>query len=52
MSKKETVFVGTYTQPILFGTGQILQGKGKGIYRYELDLDTGAIEQVGLHRTW
>ena len=47
MSKKETVFVGTYTQPILFGTGQILQGKGKGIYRYELDLDTGAIEQVG-----
>ena len=46
MSKKETIFVGTYTQPILFGTGQVLRGKGKGIYRYELDLGTGAIEQT------
>ena len=41
---REVIYVGTYTQPILFGTGQILEGKGKGIYRYELDTDTGAIE--------
>ncbi len=26
-------FVGTYTEPILFGTGQVFCGKGKGIYR-------------------
>ena len=24
--------VGTYTEPILFGTGEVFQGKGKGIY--------------------
>ncbi len=27
---------GTYTQPILFGTGEVLDAKGKGIYLYEL----------------
>ncbi len=43
---KEVIFVGTYTQPILFGTGQILEGKGKGIYRYELDLESGMIRQM------
>lgn len=42
------VFVGTYTDPILFGTGEILQGKGKGIYGYRIDPATGALEQVGL----
>ncbi|MBE0532343.1 MAG: lactonase family protein [Rhodospirillales bacterium] len=42
------VFVGTYTDPILFGTGEILQGKGKGIYVYRLDPASGALEQVGL----
>lgn len=31
------VYVGTYTEPILFGTGQIYQGKGKGLYRYDID---------------
>lgn len=48
MGRKETVFVGTYTQPILFGTGQVLEGKGKGIYLYELDLDTGAMVQTDM----
>ena len=24
--------VGTYSEPILFGTGEILQGKGIGVY--------------------
>jgi 6-phosphogluconolactonase len=49
MNKKScAVFVGTYTEPILFGTGQILEGKGKGIYSFFLDLDTGALEPAGL----
>lgn len=47
MNNKETLFVGTYTQPILFGTGQVLEGKGQGIYRYELDLATGALTLAG-----
>lgn len=29
---KQYFFVGTYTEPILFGTGQIFQGKGEGLY--------------------
>lgn len=39
------VFVGTYTQPIRFGTGQILEGKGKGIYCYTMDLTTGKLTE-------
>ncbi|HEY9053213.1 MAG TPA: lactonase family protein, partial [Rectinemataceae bacterium] len=33
-----TLLVGTYTQPIRFGTGKILEGKGAGIYCFRLDL--------------
>ena len=40
------VFVGTYTDPILFGTGKILQGKGEGIYVYRLDQSSGGLEFV------
>ena len=41
------VFIGTYTDPILFGTGKILQGKGEGIYVYRLDPSSGSLEFVG-----
>jgi 6-phosphogluconolactonase len=41
------VFIGTYTDPILFGTGQVLQGKGEGIYVFRLDESSGALEAVG-----
>jgi 6-phosphogluconolactonase len=37
------VFVGTYTDPILFGTGKVLQGKGEGIYVYRLDQSSGGL---------
>ena len=37
------VFVGTYTEPILFGTGAVLQGKGEGIYAYRLDESTATL---------
>ena len=36
MMARTMVLVGTYTQPILFGTGEILEAKGKGVYLYEL----------------
>ena len=32
-------FVGTYTEPILFGTGQVFCGKGKGIMIWETSDD-------------
>ena len=41
------VYVGTYTDPILFGTGEIFQGQGKGIYCYDLDPSTGHLAHVG-----
>ena len=28
---KQFFCLGTYTEPILFGTGEVFQGKGKGV---------------------
>jgi 6-phosphogluconolactonase len=42
------LYVGTYTMPILFGTGEILEGKGKGIHRYRMDSSTGMLSEDGL----
>ena len=43
MAEKTMFYVGTYTHPIKFGTGQILDSKGKGIYLLELDLESGSL---------
>jgi 6-phosphogluconolactonase len=48
MPKQRLVFVGTYTEPILFGSGKILEGKGRGIYAFWLDASTGSLEPCGL----
>jgi 6-phosphogluconolactonase len=47
MGKDIFVYVGTYTEPIRFGTGKILDGKGKGIYIFRMDPSSGAMEPVG-----
>ncbi|MEZ5666320.1 MAG: lactonase family protein [Alphaproteobacteria bacterium] len=39
----QILFAGTYTEPILFGTGQVLQGTGKGIHAYAFDAAAGAL---------
>lgn len=44
MSADYMVFVGTYTDPILFGTGKILKGKGVGIYTCRMDPESGELE--------
>ncbi|HTX71963.1 MAG TPA: lactonase family protein [Rectinemataceae bacterium] len=41
------VFVGTYTDRILFGSGHVLQGKGEGIYVYRFDEVRGTLRLVG-----
>ncbi len=46
MREEILVYIGTYTDPVLFGTGQVLQGKGKGIYLCRLDLGSGRLEPV------
>ncbi len=48
MSTQRLVYIGTYTEPILFGTGKILEGQGKGIYGYRLDVASGATAQCSL----
>ena len=44
----DLVYVGTYSEPILFGTGQVVQGLGKGIYAFRLNAATGALEPAGV----
>jgi 6-phosphogluconolactonase len=46
MASDVLVYVGTYTEPIRFGTGRVLQGKGEGIYVYRLDQASGALEPL------
>jgi 6-phosphogluconolactonase len=43
MANEMPVYVGTYTEPIRFGTGKILEGKGEGIYLYRMHPMTGAL---------
>ena len=42
------VFIGTYTAPIRFGTGQVLEGKGKGIYAFWFDAGSGTLAPAGV----
>lgn len=37
---QHTVLVGTYTEIVHFGTGQIFSGKGRGIHAIRIDTDT------------
>lgn len=48
MSAHRLAYVGTYSEPILFGTGQVVQGRGKGIYRFRFDPEAGALELDGI----
>jgi 6-phosphogluconolactonase len=45
-----TVFVGTYTETIHFGSGKVLEGKGEGIHAFRLDPESGALEALGVTR--
>lgn len=40
---KQYFCLGTYTEPILFGTGEVFQGKGKGVYI--CSIENGIIKQ-------
>ena len=42
------VYVGTYSEPIRFGTGQVLEGRGEGIYAFRFDAATGALHRVAV----
>lgn len=48
MANHDLVYVGTYSEPLLFGTGQVVQGLGKGIYCFRFDEAAGALNLVGI----
>jgi 6-phosphogluconolactonase len=48
MTIKDLIYVGTYTEAILFGTGQVLQGKGKGIYSFKFDQAANTLKLHGI----
>ncbi len=48
MTKIQSIYVGTYSLPIRFGTGEILEGKGKGIYLYEFDTESAVLSLVNV----
>lgn len=49
MGNKQYIYVGTYSLPIKFGTGEILNGKGKGIYLYEFDTETAKLKLINVN---
>jgi len=46
MTTNDLVYIGTYSEPIVFGTGQVLQGKGLGIYANRFNRTIGALEPL------
>ena len=46
-NKDILVFVGTYSEDILFGNGEVLHGKGEGIYIFRLNPKTGELTLLG-----
>jgi len=42
---KKRIYVGTYSEPLIFGTGERVPGRGKGIHILELDTDTGILRE-------
>ncbi len=42
------VYVGTYSEPLVSGTGELVPAKGKGIYAFRLDSAKGALVPVGV----
>ena len=40
------LYVGTYSEPILFGTGEVFQGRGEGLYACDFDGEAIRVLQV------
>lgn len=47
MKNAMLLFTGGYTEPILQGTGEIVQGRAKGIASYEFDAERGTLKRLG-----
>ena len=43
MNQIARLYVGTYSRPLIFGTGEVFEGKGKGIHAYLFDMEKGTL---------
>lgn len=50
MAQAARVFVGTYTESMRFGTGELFEGQGEGIHVFELDPEAGELTPVNVVR--
>ena len=48
MMNRKLLYIGTYTEDIKFGTGQILEAKGEGVYLYRLNQEDGSLEYLNV----
>ena len=47
MNQIARLYVGTYSRPLVFGTGEVFQGKGKGVHTYLFDMEKGTLREEG-----
>ena len=47
MNQIARFYVGTYSRPLIFGTGEVFEGKGKGIHTYLFDIEKGTLMEEG-----
>ena len=50
MNQIARLYVGTYSRPLIFGTGEVFEGKGKGIHAYLFDMEKGTLQEEGAFR--
>lgn len=50
MNQIARLYVGTYSRPLIFGTGEVFEGKGKGIHAYLFDMEKGTIQERELRQ--
>ena len=47
MNQIARLYVGTYSRPLIFGTGEVFEGKGKGIHAYLFDISINQSTEKG-----
>ena len=47
MNQIARLYVGTYSRPLIFGTGEVFEGKGKGVHAYLFDMEKGTLSGGG-----
>ena len=50
MNQIARLYVGTYSRPLIFGTGEVFEGKGKGVHAYLFDMEKGTFRRRELRQ--